>query len=132
MKEDIHKYDDIINMPRHISKKHPQMSTRDRAAQFAPFAALTGHKERIVETERLTTEKKELDTCQQEIINNALQRIRQNIKNCPNVTITYFIPDSKKEGGKYITVIEHVKKIDDYENIILLSNGSIFTGTDFV
>ena len=88
------------------------------------YFLLTGHKERIVETERLTTEKKELDTCQQEIINNALQRIRQNIKNCPNVTITYFIPDSKKEGGKYITVIEHVKKIDDYENIILLSNGS--------
>ena len=89
MNNDIHNYDDIINLPRHISKKHPQMSRKDRAAQFAPFAALTGHKDAIRETERLITQKKVLDEDQKVIINNQLQRIlyktNTNLHICYNI-----------------------------------------------
>ena len=79
MKKDIHNYDDIINMPRHISSKHPQMKIIDRAAQFAPFAALTGHNESINEASRITDSKKELDENQKEILNNKLNYILLNL-----------------------------------------------------
>lgn len=121
MKKDNEDYRDIINMPRHISKKHPQMSKQDRAVQFAPFAALTGHKERILETERLTVPKKELDENQKEIINNTLQEVIN--RHYPLIQMTYFIKDKKKAGGCYISDIIQVKKIDYYENKLVLMNG---------
>ncbi|MFQ6861897.1 MAG: hypothetical protein ACLROI_05720 [Beduini sp.] len=130
MKKDIHHYEDIINMPRPVSKKHPQMARQARAIQFAPFAALTGHKERIVETERLTTQKKELDVSQQEIINRKLQQLLRNIDDCPEVTITYFIADLNKTGGKYITITGQVKKVDSYEKRIVLLNETIVRISD--
>ena len=124
MKKDIHNYDDIIQMRRPVSKTHPQMSKQDRAAQFAPFAALTGHKERIGETERLTVQKKDLDASQQDILNNKLQEILKNIDNAPDIKITYFAADLRKSGGKYITVTGQVKKINLYEKSILLLDGT--------
>ena len=123
MKKDIHNYDDIINMPRHISSKHPQMKIIDRAAQFAPFAALTGHKESINEASRITDSKKELDENQKEILNNKLNYILLNLDKLFEIKITYFQADLKKSGGKYITVLANIKKIDEYNKVLVLNNG---------
>ena len=115
MKKDIHNYDDIINLPHHISSKHPQMKIIDRAAQFAPFAALTGHKESINEASRITDLK--------EILNNKLNYIVLNLDKSHEIKITYFQSDSKKRGGKYVTVVTSVKKIDEYNRVLVLNNG---------
>lgn len=123
MKKDIHNYDDIINMPRHISSKHPQMKIIDRAAQFAPFAALTGHKESINEASRITDSKKELDENQKEILNNKLNYILLNLDKLLEIKITYFQADLKKSGGKYVTVLATIKKIDEYNKVLVLNNG---------
>lgn len=123
MKKDIHNYDDIINMPRHISSKHPQMKIIDRAAQFAPFAALTGHKESIDEASRITDSKKELDENQKEILNNKLNYILLNLDKLFEIKITYFQADLKKSGGKYITILANIQKIDEYNKVLVLNNG---------
>ena len=123
MKKDIHNYDDIINMPRHIWSKHPQMKIIDRAAQFAPFAAWTGHKESINEASRITDSKKELDQNQKEILNNKLNYILLNLDKLLEIKITYFQADLKKSGGKYVTVLASIKKIDEYNKVLVLNNG---------
>ena len=105
-----HKYDDIINLPHHVSKKHPQMSLHDRAAQFSPFAALTGHKAAINETARLTDEKQILSEDVIAKLNEQLNLIKENIGTNPIVTITYFVPDDRKSGGAYISNTGVVKK----------------------
>ena len=114
------KYDDIINMPRHISKKHPQMSLEMRSAQFAPFAALTGYDEQIEETSRITCKKKELNEELKEILNKKLQIIEERMNTKPQITVTYFIEDLKKNGGKYVTVTGRVRKIDKNKQLIVL------------
>ena len=119
----MNKYDDIINMPRHISSKHPQMKIIDRAAQFAPFAALTGHKESINEASRITDSKKELDENQKEILNNKLNYILLNLDKLLEIKITYFQADLKKSGGKYVTVLASIKKIGEYNKVLVLNNG---------
>lgn len=119
------KYDDIINMPHHKSAKHPQMSMINRAAQFSPFAALTGHGEAIKETARLTDERIELDESVKAVIDERLQYIEENIKSKPTVTVTYFEPDNRKEGGEYVTVTGKVRKIDRVINCIIMTNGMI-------
>lgn len=119
-------YEDIINLPHHTSNIHPRMSITNRAAQFAPFAALTGYSESVKEKARLTTKKIELD---KELINNinvSLKLINQNIKNRPKVSITYFVQDEKKEGGTYKTIIDNVKRIDDIMKIIKMENNIIY------
>lgn len=122
MKE-THDYDDIIELEHHVSKTHKQMSREARAAQFAPFAALTGHDEAVKETARLTENKKIIDENFKSILDEKLLIIEENIKNKPKITISYFIPDNKKEGGKYETITGNVKKIDDInKSIILTSN----------
>lgn len=117
------KYDDIINLPHHVSKTHKQMSMHDRAAQFSPFAALTGHKEAINETARLTDRKLELDDGAKAIINEKLRIISEHIKECPKVTITYYEPDAAKDGGAYLTVSGCVKKSDTYKNKLVMTDG---------
>lgn len=116
------KYDDIINLPHYISKKHPQMSLEARAAQFAPFAALTGYDDAVKETARLTNERIDLDEEAKMMLDAKLQVIREQLSEKPLVTITYFVPDAKKDGGKYITTNGNVKKIDDYKHLIILDN----------
>ena len=116
------KYDDIINLPHHISKKHPQMSLEARAAQFAPFAALTGYDDAVKETARLTNERIDLDEEAKMMLDAKLQVIREQLSEKPLVTITYFVPDAKKDGGKYVTINGNVKKIDDYKHLIILDN----------
>ena len=117
------KYDDIIDLPHHISKKHPQMSLEARAAQFAPFAALTGYDDAVKETARLTNERIDLDEEAKMMLDAKLQVIREQLSEKPLVTITYFVPDARKDGGKYITTAGNVKKIDDYKHLIILDNG---------
>ena len=120
-----HKYDDIINLPHHVSKKHPQMSLHDRAAQFSPFAALTGHKEAINETARLTDEKQILSEDVIAKLNEQLNLIKENIGTNQTVTITYFVPDDKKSGGAYISHIGVVKKIDEYNHTVVLTDKTV-------
>ena len=116
------KYDDIINLPRHVSKKHPQMSLEMRSAQFAPFAALTGYDDAIQETSRITSQRKELNEELKEILNEKLQKIQEKINTKPKITVTYFIEDLKKNGGKYVTVTGKVRKIDKNKQIIILED----------
>ncbi len=113
-------YDDIINMEHHVSKKHPQMSLHNRSAQFAPFAALVGFEDMIEETARIVSKKIEINEEQKEKLDLKLKEIKQKIKLKPTVTITYFVPDKFKEGGKYVTVSGEIKKIDEYKKQIIL------------
>ena len=113
-------YEDIINMPHHVSTKHPQMSLHDRSAQFAPFAALVGFDDMVEETARIVDKKIEVNEEQKEKLDLKLKEIKQKINLKPIVTITYFVPDKFKEGGKYVTVTEKIKKIDEYKKQIIL------------
>ena len=115
-------YEDIINMPHHVSSKRPQMSREQRAAQFAPFSALTGYEDAIKETARLTNRKIEVDDGLREILNNKLNIINENISKNYLVTITYFIPDKKKNGGEYINIVGEVRRIDIVNNIIIMKD----------
>lgn len=116
------KYDDIINLPHPEPKNHQRMSLENRAAQFSPFAALTGHNEAIKETERLTDSKIELAEDTITDINRTLMWIRDNIKSRPQVVVTYFVPDYKKTGGKYITATVNIVKIDEVNNAIVTAD----------
>ena len=116
-------YSDIINLSRPVSKR-PRMSLEQRSAQFAPFAALTGCKGQVKETARLTNKKIEINEELKEILNQKIQLIQKKIKEQPQIEITYFIPDSKKDGGKYETVTNSVKKIDTYKGEIILIDGT--------
>lgn len=122
---DENKYDDILYLPHPVSARHPQMPLADRAAQFSPFAALTGHEAAIRETARLTKERVELDESRKEILDERLQMIRENLSEKPEVTFTYFQPDERKSGGAYLTVTGRVKKMDGYERRILLEDGTV-------
>lgn len=117
-------YEDIIGLPHHVSTVHPQMSIYDRAAQFSPFAALTGHEAAIQETARLTEEQAELNEDKKEELNEKLQELIAHAEEHPTVTVTYFKPDARKEGGKYETVIGTLKKIRDYDKMFILEDGT--------
>lgn len=119
------KYDDIINLPHHVSKTRPQMPIGDRAAQFSPFAALTGHDDAVKETARLTEERIELDESMKDALNHKLQIIAYHIKDKPHVEITYYKPDEMKEGGAYVTASGAVKKIDEYQRIVIMDNSIV-------
>lgn len=117
-------YDDIMNLPHHVSATRPHMSAIDRAAQFSPFAALTGYGDAIKETARLTGERVELDEYMKDVLSVRLQIIADQLKEHPEIAITYFQPDEKKNGGAYVTVIGRVKKIDEYERVVVMIDGT--------
>lgn len=118
-------YDDIINLPHHVSKSHAQMSMMNRAAQFAPFAALTGHSAAIEETARLTDEQHELADEDSDALNQKMAYLRETINEHPIITITYFEPDRKKAGGMYKSIEGQLKNIDDYNQSIVLKSGEV-------
>ena len=120
-----HQYDDIIHLPHHVSEKYPQMPMIDRAAQFSPFAALTGYDAAIDETARPTDQKRELSEDEKQIISSALHALKRRIKTDPAVTVTYFRPDERKAGGTYKTVTGSAKKVDEYHSVLLLTNGTV-------
>ena len=117
------RYDDIINLPHHVSTTHAPMPVADRAAQFSPFAALTGYEDAIDETARLTQDWIELDENEKERLNEKFQQIREQLPMHPQVIFTYFEPDQKKQGGAYLTVEGRVKKIDEYRGAFILEDG---------
>ncbi len=123
--QDEHKYDDIINLPHPTPRNHPRMPLEDRAAQFAPFAALTGHEAAIKETARLTDEKEILSDEVIAILNDKLNIIAENLGTDQTVDITYFVPDEKKAGGAYVTHSGIVKKIDVYERVLIMADGTV-------
>ena len=116
-------YDDIIHLPHHVSKTRPQMSMEDRAAQFSPFAALTGYDAAILETGRLTEEKSELGEETQAILDRKQRYLAEIIDTKPEITVTYFVPDEKKSGGAYSTVTGFLKRIDEYARGLVLTDG---------
>lgn len=116
-------YDDIIHLPHHVSKTRPQMSMEDRAAQFSPFAALTGYDAAILETGRLTEDKLELGEETRAILDRKQRYLAEIIDTKPEITVTYFVPDEKKSGGAYSTVTGFLKRIDEYERVLMLTDG---------
>ena len=118
-------YADIIDLPHHVSTRHPQMPMEKRAAQFSPFAAMVGHDAVIRETARLTEEQLELSEDEKAVIDGKLQMIRAHIKEQPEVTVTYFQPDEKKSGGAYVTVTGFTRKIDEQRRLLILQNETI-------
>ena len=115
-------YDDIIALPHPEPRTHPRMSLHDRAAQFSPFAALTGHSAAIAETGRLTDSRVTLDESEMARVDAALQRLRDLLPQAPAVSITYFVPDERKAGGSYQTVTGAVRRIDTVNGVLLLTD----------
>ena len=115
-------YDDIIALPHPEPRTHPRMSLHDRAAQFSPFAALTGHSAAIAETGRLTASRITLDESEIARVDAALQRLRELLPQAPAVSITYFVPDERKAGGSYQTVTGTARRIDTVNGVLLLTD----------
>lgn len=118
------KYSSILNLPHHVSKIRPQMSMYQRAAQFTPFAALTGHNAAIDETARLTDTRVELSESECISLNSKITHLREHLSNHPSVSVTYFVPDNLKEGGRYTSLIGVIKRLDDYEQTLVFVDGT--------
>lgn len=120
---DMHRYDDIIDLPHPTSLKHPRMSTENRAAQFSPFAALTGYDDAVSETARLTQSRGELDEQGKALLDERLRLLRENIAEQPEVDIIYFRPDLRKFGGEYVPHSGALRCIDPVERSLLFADG---------
>lgn len=118
-----HSYDDIFDLPHHVSERHPQMSMYNRAAQFAPFAALTGHNAAITEAARLTEAEQELSESDAEVLNRKLAYL-QSLDEKPTISVTYFVPDDKKEGGSYHTATGIVKSVEPDKGVLQFEDGT--------
>lgn len=116
-------YDDIINLPHHVSTVRPQMSLENRAAQFAPFKALTGYDDAIEETARLTGQRIELAEGAIAALDMKLALLAEMIDSRPQIAVTYFRPDEKKDGGAYVTTTGAMKKIDGVERVVVMMSG---------
>ena len=121
---DLKKYEDILELPHHISRKHPQMSLSDRAAQFSPFAALTGHSDAIKEAARLTETEILLNEDVEEELDKKFQILREKVNEKPEIMILYFLDDDRKAGGKYKRISGNVHKISDHEGKIQMTDGT--------
>ena len=125
-------YDDIIHLPHHVSQNHPQMPMLDRAAQFAPFAALTGYEAAVGETARLTAERRELDAQEAEELNRRLAALIARLPDRPEATVEYFVPDDRKAGGAYVTVTGRVRHISVPERTLVMEDGTVILLDDVV
>ncbi len=123
MNDKQNRYDDIIDLPHHVSTVHPQMSRADRAAQFSPFAALQGYEDAIVETGRTMDRKAELSEDAKEVLDERLRFLRKQIMRHPEITVSYFQPDEKKDGGMYVTITGKAMAIDTDNRRIVLEDG---------
>lgn len=128
----MNRYDDIINLPHHVSPTRKQMSMHDRAAQFAPFAALVGYDDAVAETARLTETRPELDEQEQRAINERLAYIADHINEQLEVSIRHFVPDERKNGGAIVEVSGKVKKISATDGTIVLTDGCKIRLSDIV
>ena len=118
------KYDDIIHLPHPTSSSHPRMSMADRAAQFSPFAALTGHSTAISETARLTDRKVELSEDTKALLDQKQRILSEHIKERPELVVTWFQPDERKDGGSYLTATGRLKKLDAIQRLLVLTDGT--------
>ncbi len=125
-------YEDIIHLPHHVSETHPRMSRLNRAAQFSPFAALTGYGAAIQEAGRLTDRKIQLDEDSQAVLDRKLAILREQLSKHPEVSVTYFQPDGKKDGGAYASFSGQVKKIQDYEQLLVFTDGTQIPFSDIL
>jgi len=116
-------YEDIVDLPPHISRKHPQPTMLERAARFAPFAAITGYEEMVLEEARVTEERVDLDEGTLSLLNEKLNMIQEFLDEEPEIKILYFEPDKRKSGGAYVTVTGIVKRIDEYEQFVIMTDG---------
>ncbi|MCI8448009.1 MAG: YolD-like family protein [Eubacterium sp.] len=123
-------YDDIIHLPRHVSKTHPHMPIADRAAQFSPFAALTGHHEAIKEAGRMTSQKISLDENAKSILDQKLQMILE--RPSQEITLTYFLPDPQKDGGAYIDYTGVIKKADTQKRLLIMEDHTAIPIDDII
>ncbi len=119
------KYDAILHLPHHVSEKHPPIPMEERAAQFSPYAALTGFGAVINETRRLTDPRQILSEETLAQLNRQYQLLLEHLPERPKITVTYFQPDGRKEGGAYLTLTGRVKKVDAYEQRLVLEDGSV-------
>lgn len=117
-------YNDMITLPHHTSQKYPRMSMLDRAAQFSPFAALTGYEDAIEETGRLTDCQVELGEHDTAVLDRKYRQLSEMVSSQPNITITFFVPDERKAGGSYISISGTLKKIDPYSQSVILTDGT--------
>lgn len=120
-------YEDIIHLPHHVSEKHPAMPMSERAAQFAPFAALVGHDAVLQETRRLTDSPVELTDSRRGELNDQLVALSQELEHTPLVAITHFVPDSRKAGGAYIRTVGRIRRVDVLSRAVVMTDG---TGID--
>jgi hypothetical protein len=126
------KYDDIINLPHPTSKRFPRMPLAERAAQFSPFAALTGYDSVIRETARLTGSRVELDECRRQELDAALRDLAARLDSRPEVLVTFFRKDSHKEGGEYVHVSGRLRKIDPFARTLVLEDGTVIPVDDIL
>ena len=126
------KYDEIMGLPHHVSKTRPQMPMSDRAAQFAPFAALTGFEAAVQEAARLTEVRPELDESCKEQLNACLQILKACSRERPQAEICYFKPDERKTGGACVTVAGAVKKVDDFTRCVTMADGTVIPMEDIL
>ena len=125
-------YEDIVNLPHHVSETRPRMSRADRAAQFSPFAALTGHDAAVQETARRTQKRIETAEDKRYELDLKLQLLTQMLPSQPEVTVTYFVPDMKKFGGAYVTQTKTLKRIDCNKRILLMTDSTEIFAEDVV
>ena len=128
----LEKYNTIMNLQHHVSKTRPQMPMSDRAAQFAPFAALTGFEAAVLEAARLTEARPELDESRKEQLNACLQLLKAHSRERPQAEICYFKPDERKTGGACVTVTGAVKKVDDFTRRVTLADGTVIPMEDIL
>ena len=127
------KYDDILSLPHPVSPSHPPMPLIDRAAQFSPFAALTGYDAAVLEAARLTESRPELDESRKEQLNCCLQRLKEACsQERPQAKICYFKPDERKTGGACVTVTGAVKKVDDFTQRVIMADGTVIPMEDIL
>lgn len=123
MSADCHDYDDIIERPHPVSRRHPPMSMAKRAAQFSPFAALTGYEDAVEESARLTDSRLQLGEDAEAALAAQLARLPAACAAGVPVSITYFVPDARKEGGAYVTMTDTPRRIDDEQHCLQLKSG---------
>lgn len=125
-------YEDIINLPHPTSARHPRMPRMSRAAQFSPFAALTGHEAAIMETARLTDQKAELTEDRKAELDRTQKILLEHMTQQPEITVTWFQPDERKEGGQYITTVGQLRRIDETQRILWLTSGDQISLDDVI
>ena len=123
-------YNDILDLPHHVSRNHPQMSMRDRAAQFSPFAALDGHGDAIRETARQTEPQRELDEEERARLDALLRHLAAHIGESPDVTIEHFVADARKDGGAYVRTTGRLATISSVSKRLTLADGTSISTDD--